>query len=437
MKILKSRHGLLRFFIFLFITLSFCSVIFVPNIIIYSGFAGWLFLFMCLLLFCIPPKTPDDIYKKSLKKPFLIMSLFQWSLMGIYYGLTELAGHWLTLYTPPQTNLFQTTSFTLWACYGFFPWPIITLFTLIFTRHIKHHDTYPHFLLKPLLGSEVDSASGLLFNTLTRGAFTILISLIIVIASLALAYLIAPHTLLNSLGFHPVVLFCFVGLFAFTVSKQAQHYWRVIATHTAINPFVILISLTLILATAIFISLGVSNFLHTPNTKSITIIDYLLKTGWMRYWKITSLCFWIMAVMPLALWFGELFKTAHRQKIILLTLTWPTLWLLLSLLYQYASWPLVLPEWINILLLLLSVTVFFILISEKTRWQTALRGYAPYHVEKNRPATRLLRNIAMAAIILLYLYWQSGVIGLSLLFVAIAMPIALLSLLALINLLAR
>jgi len=433
MKTLQNRYGLLRFFTVLFILMSFTSVIFLPKVIIYSGYLNWLFLLMCFLLFCIPIKTPQEIYKQPLKKPFLLISLFQWSTLGIYYGLTQLSGKWLVLYTTPHQHLFLNSTRVLWIHYGFFPWPIIALFATVFARHIKEQDAYPHLLLKPLIASEADNASGLLFNALTRGTFLLIISTTIAVCGLVVAYLIAPNTLSQSLGFQPVVLICFVALFAFTVSKKTQHYWRVIATNTLIKPFMILITLVILLGLAIFIALVITAVLKIPQQENPSIIHDLLNTGWLNYWGITSLCFWLLWVLPLSLYLGDLLKTATRQKIILFTLVWPVVWTVFLALFPYSSWRPHLSTWFSTMLLLLSALLFFILISEKKMWQTTSRGYAQ-QVEKIRPATKLLRNIAMTTTIVLYLFWQGGVIGLSLVFVFIALPIGLLCLLSLINL---
>jgi len=437
MKILKNRHDLLRLFTILFIVLSVVCVFVSPGTIINSGYFNWLFLFVCLLFFAIPPKTPESLEHVPLKKPFLIVSLFQWSALAIFFGFTQLCGHWLALYTHPHLYLFKNSLHKLWIHYGFFPWPMVALFTMVFSRHLKEQDTYPHLLLRPLLLSEADNTSGLLFNALTRGSFTLILCTTIAIGALSIAYLIAPNTLHAFLGFQPVVLILLIALFAFVASKKAQHYWRIIATNPAIKPFMVLITMMIVLGLAIFIALGVSMALSSPHQKSLSIIKFLLRNGWGNYWWITNFCFWLLWVMPLSLWFARLLKGAKRQKILALVLFWPVIWAVLSWVYEKLDWDIPLNTTLSIFILLAGIVVFFVLISQQARWQITLRGYAEMLTEKNRPATRLFRNLAMMSTMLLYLYWQSGVIGISLAFVFIAMPLGLLSLLSLINLITR
>ena len=267
---------------------------------------------------------------------------------------------------------------------------------------------------------------GLLINTATRMAITLLLSLIIGFSALGLLYLAAPNMTRDFLGFQPIILILLLALFAFFASKTAEHYWRQLHGYVLFTPFIVLPSLIILLTLVLFVFLAAALSFISDATPSVHLISLLAKAGWLHYWFIFAFCFWTVSILPLSLWMANATQNLSPRKIILLILFWP---LLLSVVLGF-TWPLGENSSFDCVILFAAALVISALLANRVNWQTTSRGYIEKNLVKKRPATRLLRNVSMITLLLVYLFWQSNVIGLSFVLWLIALPLLILLLLS-------
>lgn len=426
MKILKNRHGLLWLFTALFAITSIASLIFAPQYILYSGYAGWAFVAAYFWQFF---QTRNTESKGSLAKAFIVISLFQLSLLAIFYGFCKLTTVWLINYSSPQLNSFNQSLRLLWWDFGLFPWPAIALFTVLIKKNLVKSDTFPHSILPSHYHATAENALGLLTNTATRGAIILLLSLTISFSALGLLYLAAPNATHQLLGFQPIILILLLGLFAFLASKNTESLWRQLHGHVLFSPFIVLPSLILLLSLILFIFLAAAISFSETLKPSVHVIEWLAHAGWNHYWQICALSFWLICIMPTSLWLSTATKDLCNQKTLVLILCWPIIFSLILGLFSGLNWHFPQNPTIDVLILLAGSLGLASLLANQTRWQIASRGYIEKNLTKHRPATRLMRNISMITLLITYLFWQGSVMALSFLLLLVALPLMLLFLL--------
>lgn len=423
MKILKSRRGLLWFFTGLFIIVSMASLLLAPHSIIQLGYLNWVFVAACLWQFF---QAEDSAPSVSLKIPFLKISLFQFSFIAIFYGICKISGSWLANYTAPQPELFVSTLRLLWWHFGLFPWPAIAIFTAIFSKLLRSGDSYPHMLLPKYFKAAADNRWGLLINAATRMAITLLLSLMIGFSALGLLYLAAPNMTRDLLGFQPIILILLLALFAFFASKSAENYWRQLHSYVLFTPFIVFPALIILLTLILFVFLAAAVSFASDAAPKVHLISLLANAGWLNYWLVFAFCFWILSIIPMSLWMASSTQALSTRKVIALVLFWPLIFSLISA----AKWHLGENSAVDSVILFGAALLLSALLAARANWQGTARGYLEKDLVKKRPATRLLRNVSMITLLLIYLFWQSSVIGLSFVSWLVALPLFLVLLLS-------
>ncbi len=416
MKLLQSRFGLLFSLssIFLVITLAISSL--VPGVLFYGGLIGWPFLILALFLGL--KRNPNATKSTPI---WWQISLLQWSWLAIFYGITQLCGRWLVNYSTPQAHLFQHSLHILLWQYGLFPWSVIAALTLLLTTGFSK-PRYPHHLLPNYFHATTKSNSGLIINTLARASAQISCGIIIAFMSLALVLWLAPNTMQAAMGFQPLILILLIAAIAFCLSKQARRYWRQFATHVFFTPFIGLIVIVIGISALLFSFLVLSLFFPVPYHKSLRLVSALANHRWLDYWHALSLSFWVMSIFPLSLICSRLLVTTQRYISLIYLLIWPLIWSLLLILLPHTHWRLNTSMNFDLSVLLIGVIVLFALLSSAANWQSILQAAIS---NKKRPATKWLRNVCLISLLVIYLFWQSNVIGSVFFAMLFALPILL------------
>lgn len=429
MKTLKNHHGLLWIFSALFALIVVTSLIFAPQYVVYSGYAGWVFAAACLWQFFSATSKTEASKTPSGLQSFLIISLFQFSLLAIFFGCCQISGVWLVNYASPQPGLFNQSLHLLWWNFALFPWPAIALFTVLLKRNLQKTDTFPHGILPEQYHATAENTLGLLINTATRGAIILLLSLTISFSALGLLYLAAPNATHQLLGFQPIILILLLCLFAFLASKNTEKLWRHLHGYVLFSPFIVLPSLIVLLSLILFFFLAAAISFSETLKPSVHVIEWLAQAGWNHYWQICALSFWVICIMPTSLWLSAATQDISDRKTLLLTLCWPVIFSLILGLFSALDWHFPQNATLDILILLAGALGLSSLLANQTRWQIASRGYVEKDLTKRRPATRLMRNISMITLLITYLFWQGSVMALSFILLLIALPLMLLFLL--------
>lgn len=423
MKILKSRHDLLWFFSIIFFIASFISLLAAPRHLINLGYLSWIFVAACIWQFF---RAENSAPTNTFKKAFLLISLFQFAFFAIFYGICKISGLWLINYSVAQPQLFSQTLRLLWWHFGLFPWPAVAIFSAALSKSLQNADTYPHRLLPKYFDASSDNRFGLLINAANRMGIILLLSLIIGFSALGLLYLSAPNMTRNLLGFQPVILILLLALFAFLASKRAENYWRQLQSYILFTPFIIIPGLTLLLTLILFIFLAAALSFVSNASAQVNLVSSLAHIGWLHYWFVFAFCFWILSIIPLSLWIAAATRNLCPRKILLSILCWPFIFsLLLNFHWNFRD-----NATFDCLILFAGAVVLAGLLTNQVNWQTTSRGYIEKDLVKNRPATRLLRNISMLSLLVVYLFWQSNIIGLDFVLWFISLPLIALLLLS-------
>lgn len=429
MKTLEKRPSLLWLFTALLVLASFVLDILAPHILINSGYLNWVFVAIALVFF-VKNKPRANIKNQSELKPFILISLLQFSLIAIFYGITQFSGVWLVTYSTAQADLFNHTLQQLWWRFGLFPWPITAVFTVLLNRQPQNQDIYPHQLLPTFFNASSENAWGLFINTATRAAIALILSVMIAFTAMAILCNIAPNTTRAFLGFQPVVLIMLIGLLAFLASKNGADLWRKIATHRFFSSYLIWPTLIIVLCLFLFICLAIAS-VFTSNAQSILpLIAQLAQNSWLSFWLITALCCWWLISLPTAVWLTQLLKNTSERCQIIYILFWPILWCVSLILVKNWHFSLNNHRIFDTVILFVGAVGLSFFIARNPIWQTTIRGYI-MHENRDRPATKLIRNVGIISLIVLYIFWQSSVVGLTIPLLLVTIPCVFLTIAAL------
>lgn len=426
MKVLRPRHRLL---------FSSAIVIIIFTFIIFSKFAPvvlltyrsyWIFLFALLLVIFTPLGqkkliTPDKKFpKQKLFSWYSQIFLLELSLLFIYWGLCQLSGIVLPLYTstnhlfiPSLTHIVKET--------GGFPWTAIALSAALFGFYAYHQkkDAYFSTLFHGFLKTTATNTLGIMINTTLRAATLFAITLMMMITVLLMITALTSTATVTSLagtGINSLMVYTLLLVLAY--SKFAKKIIHAFSTKKQI-PLSLILVVIVLLVSALMLLLTL--FFGSHQTKIISapaIVTGLLKTPWIYHWHIFSTLWWLACTPLTAIVIAKLSRGYSLRSMMLATLAFP---LLLSISLEWhpllqilAKIPLVSPIF-SALISLAALTVFLTLIS-KTLSTTALSQTYLSYEEKYRASDRFIDTLFKFLIIFICVYLATGILFLSLMF---------------------
>jgi len=388
---------------------------FLPTLI-HLNYIHWLFVVGCIFLLIWPfQQQPLALPKEaSLWQCGVWITLFHLAVLGLYWGIAQIASLWLPILTPPHPHLFSDSLHLFIYQWGLFPWSLMAFVAVMFRFTVQRTCQSVHVsdLVKPITHSTSEERVGTLINMGIRLIIFHCIGLTLLFTALLGAWMI-----LNALGkglpLHgftiPVIFGTLLMLVMLNLKRTGGRYLTYLAHLSSTRLIFLLLLISLILAVVLF-----SWLFNFPTDLQAQLPPIVLQLDWKT-------CWYLLSVMYLSGWglmggllVARLMKGYTPRTIVLITVL-PII--VLFIVCDHVSFlQLHLSDTVKGLLPLLSFVILLLYLPPVRHLSSLFEFYLPVSEAKFRFPRGFLVNVWRIALVEFCLYLPAGIRILAMIF---------------------
>ncbi len=426
MKYIKARKNFIFILNPLLILMGVLLIWFYAKEIVFSFYAFWIATAAALLLFVLPLGSEklapphSEVTRFPLWFFLLCTFIMELSLIGMYWGMSHIAGTWLTVNTAPHPDLFLASLSLNTEGFGLFPWTLYAVITAYMSLLAYRHETHAYFsnLLKPFLHQDPQESLGLIANVGMRRCVSFAFSIALLFFSLLIINLFFPTSEHVAHGFMPATLITTLILIFIPYTQIFKKiinrfFSRRISTFLSLPVFCLTLS-----AAILFLSATMAGL--TQNSATISnvpgLITEIIQKNWVANWFIFSGLWWLCLTPAVCSFFSKIAVGYRIRAVIACILLLPVTICLLNLLP--IQW-FMLSDNMLIILSIISFVIGLPLLLNHKRSSNIINAYFPKRgVEKPRDQYPFFQRTAQMTLIAFYFYLVLGINGLNLYFFA-------------------
>ena len=268
----------------------------------------------------------NDITTRLPKSQWLFcIILFELALLGVFWGISYVAGSALPINTTPQPYLFSQSMQTELFQYGLFPWSLYAVIAVGMgvLAYRQQHNAYFSNLLRPLIKVDLQSTISLIVNVGARRTTIFGIGFTLMFLPILMISIVLPPEKHIAHGFQIVALLLTLLLFFATISNTVKEYLmrlfsKQVPTFLSLPVFCMILALILVVLSAMIAGITPKNNQPTP-----LFIQNWIDYHWQTAWMIFSITWWITLTPAVCAYIVRISRGYRIRDVILAMLFLP------------------------------------------------------------------------------------------------------------------
>lgn len=340
--------------------------------------------------------------------------LFELALLGVFWGISYVAGSAFPINTTTHPYLFSQSLQTELLQYGLFPWGLYAVITVGMgtLAYRQQHNAYFSNLFHPLIKTHLQSTLGLITNVGARRATLFGIGLTLLFLPILITSLFLSPEKHIAHGFQIVALFVTLLLFFSTFSNTVKTYLmrlfsRHIPTFLSLPIFCLILALILVVSSAMIAGITPKSDQPTP-----LFIQNWIDYHWQTAWMIFSITWWITLTPAVCAYIVRISRGYRIRDVILVMMILPIA--IAAFLFCPQGISFSLPETALTVLSLLSFLIALPLLINYRNLPCVISAYFPKNGEiKTRDHHSFFQKVIQICMIGFYFYLVIGINGIS------------------------
>lgn len=344
----------------------------------------------------------------------LCIVLFELAMVGVFWGISYVAGSAFPINTTPHPYLFSQSLQTELLHYGLFPWSLYGVITIGMgvLAYRQQHNAYFSNLFRPLIKTDLQSTLALMTNVGARRITLFAIGLTLMFVPILMISLVLPPEKHIAHGFQTVALLLTLLLFFSTFSNTVKEYFmrlfsRHIPTFFSLPAFCLILALVLVVLSAMITGITPKSNQPTP-----LFIQNWIDYHWQTAWMIFSITWWITLTPAVCAYIVRISRGYRIRDILFAMIVVPIIITVFLFYPQYISF--LFHETTLKILSLLSFLIALPLLINYRNLSCVIFSYFPKNGEtKTRDHHAFFQKIIQICMIGFYFYLVIGINGIS------------------------